>query len=128
MAASSDDIRSIARRSQDAWNEAFNRGDAAAVAGLYADDAMVLPPSHVIIRGAAAIRDFWHGLIAAGVKEHGITLIEAEADGGLAFAAGRWWAAGPGDDGKSEQFGGTVVTILRRRGDGFWTIGLHTWN
>jgi uncharacterized protein (TIGR02246 family) len=124
MAVSSDEFRGIVRRAQDSWNAAFNRGDAAAVADLYTDDAIVLPPSHVFIKGAASIRGFLHGLIAAGVKEHGMELIDAEAEGPLAFAAGRWWATGPGD----ERFEGSVVTVLRRQGDGSWPICLHTWN
>jgi ketosteroid isomerase-like protein len=128
MNASSNDIRDAVSRAQDSWNAAFNRGDAGAVAALYTDNAAVLPPSHVIIKGAAAIRDFWQGLIRAGLKEHGIEMIDAEADGGFAFTTGAWWATGPGEAGKSERFGGTVVTVMRRQGDGSWKVCLHTWN
>jgi uncharacterized protein (TIGR02246 family) len=125
MSALSNDIRSVVRRVQDSWNAAFNQGDAAAVAALYTDDAIVLPPSHVIIKGAAAIRDFWQGLVAVGVKGHGMEMVDAEADGGLAFTTGWWWAAGPGE---GERLGGTVVTVMRRQVDGSWKVCVHSWN
>ena len=43
----------------DAWTAAFNKGDAAAVAALYTEDAYVLPPGSVMVKGRAAIEAFW---------------------------------------------------------------------
>ena len=43
----------------DAWTAAFNKGDAAAVAALYAEDAYVLPPGSAMVKGRAAIEAFW---------------------------------------------------------------------
>src|SRR5271165_6117285 len=45
----------------DAWSAAFNNGDAAAVAAMYADDAYVLPAGHDMVKGRAAIAAFWKG-------------------------------------------------------------------
>jgi uncharacterized protein (TIGR02246 family) len=128
MNPSSDALKDVARRSHDAWNTAFNRGDPGAVAALYTDEATVLPPTHAIIKGTAAIRDFWQGLVAAGFREHGIEMIDAGADGDMAFTTGRWWASGPGAGGGTQRFEGVVVTLLRRQDDGSWKICLHTWN
>ena len=124
----STDIKKAVRHGNDTWNNAFNRGDAAGVAALYADNATVLPPTHAAIKGSAAISDFWQGLIKAGFREHGIELIDAEADGGIAFAIGKWSAKGPDGAGKLQSFGGTVVTVLKRQGDQSWKPYLHTWN
>ncbi len=55
-------------------------------------------------------------------------MLDAEAEGGFAFASGRWWANGPGEGGKAQQFEGIVVTVMRRQGDGTWKACLHTWN
>jgi uncharacterized protein (TIGR02246 family) len=43
----------------DAWTAAFNRGDTAAVAAMYAEDAYVLPPGADMVKGRAAIEAFW---------------------------------------------------------------------
>jgi uncharacterized protein (TIGR02246 family) len=43
----------------DVWTAAFNKGDAAAVAALYTEDAYVLPPGSGIVKGRAAIEAFW---------------------------------------------------------------------
>lgn len=45
----------------DAWSDAFNKGDAAAVAAMYAEDAYLLPPGHDMVKGRAAIEAFWKG-------------------------------------------------------------------
>jgi uncharacterized protein (TIGR02246 family) len=41
------------------WTATFNKGDAAAVAALYAEDAYVLPPGSTMVKGRAAIEAFW---------------------------------------------------------------------
>lgn len=43
----------------DVWTAAFNKGDAAAVAALYTEDAYVLPPGSAMVKGHAAIEAFW---------------------------------------------------------------------
>jgi hypothetical protein len=41
-----------------AWNEAFNKGDAKALAAQYTENGLVLPPTHEVVRGRAAIERF----------------------------------------------------------------------
>ena len=43
----------------DVWTAAFNKGDAAAVAAMYTEDAYVLPPGAELIKGRTAIEGFW---------------------------------------------------------------------
>jgi uncharacterized protein (TIGR02246 family) len=43
----------------DEWAAAFNKGDAAAVAAMYAEDAYVLPPGGEMVKGRSAIEAFW---------------------------------------------------------------------
>ena len=43
----------------DEWTAAFDKGDAAAVAAMYAKDAYVLPPGGDMAKGRAAIEAFW---------------------------------------------------------------------
>ena len=122
------EINRIVKNANDRWNAAFNRGDAAAVAELYTADGTVLPHTHAVIKGSAAIADFWAGMISAGVKDHGIELLDAQDAGDLAYSNGKWWANGSGDNGQAQRFEGTIVTILRKQSDGSWKTCLHTWN
>jgi uncharacterized protein (TIGR02246 family) len=45
----------------DKWADAFNRGDAKAVAAMYTADAYVLPPGAEMVKGRKAIEALWHG-------------------------------------------------------------------
>ena len=47
----------------EAWVAAFNKGDAAAIAGMYTDDATVLPQGAPMVKGATAIKDLWAGVM-----------------------------------------------------------------
>jgi uncharacterized protein (TIGR02246 family) len=128
MTQSTENIRDALQRANDGWNSAFNSGNADAVASLYTPDAVVLPSTHAFVRGTSAIRDFWNGLISAGVREHGIEMVDAQAVGDIAFATGKWSANAPADGGKTQRYEGTIVMVFRRQGDGSWMACLHTWN
>jgi uncharacterized protein (TIGR02246 family) len=41
------------------WSEAFNKGDATALAAMYTEDAYVLPPGAEMMKGRSAIAAFW---------------------------------------------------------------------
>ena len=43
----------------DKFTAAFNKGDAAAVATMYTEDAYVLPPGGDMVKGRSAIEAFW---------------------------------------------------------------------
>ncbi|NYD50644.1 hypothetical protein BJY14_006627 [Actinomadura luteofluorescens] len=52
-----------------AYVDTFNAGDATAVCGLYADDAVIEDPvGHPPISGRAAIEEFYSNAIAGGAK------------------------------------------------------------
>ena len=122
------DVRETIRANNERWNEAFNRGDAAAVAGLYAADATVLPHTHDVICGADAIRDFWQSVIGAGFRNHGIELIDVHARGDLAVETAKWRAEGPGEGGGRQEFGGSLVNVFERQADGSWKCRVPVWN
>ena len=50
------------------FGEAFRQGDSGAVAALYTDDAILLPPNSETIQGKEGIDAFWSGAIQMGVK------------------------------------------------------------
>jgi uncharacterized protein (TIGR02246 family) len=56
------------------WFRAYNGGDAETAAGLYAEDAVLMPPHAPVARGRAAIREFIAKDSAAS-KAAGLTLV-----------------------------------------------------
>ena len=51
--------KAAVQKLNDAWTAAFNSGDSATIAAMYAEDAYVLPPGADIVKGRAAIEAFW---------------------------------------------------------------------
>ena len=47
--------------------EAYNRGDAAAAADHYTEDAVLLPPNREMVSGKRAIQEFWKTAMDVGV-------------------------------------------------------------
>jgi uncharacterized protein (TIGR02246 family) len=107
-----------------AWDAAFNKSDAKAVTAFYADDAVLLPPTHDVLKGPTAIEKFWAGLFEAGVTGHKLELIEANGNADMAVAAARWSAKGK--DGAS--LGGIATHVFTKQADGNLKLRLQTFN
>ncbi len=111
------------------FDQAFNTKNPAAIAPLYADNAVVMPaPAGEPVSGVAAIQAFFTGLINAGVIEHQLTLSEAVEDGNLAYQRGKWAAAMLNEQGEKQSFGGNVHLVYRKQADGSWKAVTHIWN
>lgn len=123
-----DELRDVVRANNDAWNAAFNRGDAAAVTRLYTSDATVLPHTHDVVTGSNKIQEFWRSVIEAGFKDHSIELLEVHVNGEIACEIARWAATGPGEDGHPQPYGGSLVNVYEHQDDGGWKCRLHIWN
>lgn len=111
------------------FDQAFNSKNAEAIGLLYADNAVVMPaPAGEPVLGAAAIQNFFAGLISASVIEHQLTLIEAVEDGNLAYQRGKWAGAMLNEKGEKQTFGGNVHLVYRKQPDGSWKAVTHIWN
>ena len=122
-----EDLRSTVEAGNAQWNQAFNKGDAAAVAKLYTSDAKLLPPADKVVSGDKDIQAFFQSFIDAGITDHKIETVQVEEAGDKAMVAGKWQATGKDKDGKPETYKGSVVKMLERQGDA-WKTSLHTWN
>ena len=111
------------------FDNSFNAKNAAAIGELYAADAVVMPaPAGTPVVGAAAIQEFFQGLITAGVIEHQLTLTEAVEDGSMAYQRGKWAGAMMNEKGEKQTFGGNVHLVYRKQADGSWKAATHIWN
>jgi len=112
--------------------EAFNNNDAAAVAALYTEDAILVPDTGPVY-GRAAIEKFWAGLFK---KFHVSNQADKAAEdsphtigtaGNEAWSHGQWKVTLQGQDGKPFELTGNWTEIYRREGD-TWKKRLDTWN
>jgi uncharacterized protein (TIGR02246 family) len=101
---------------------ASNQGDAEALAALYADDAMLLPPDHEPIRGREAIGAFWRQGTDEGLE---VTTLAVEVDGDLGYSVGRYHLP-PTDEEPADS--GKYVMCLKRQRDGSWKLTADIWN
>jgi uncharacterized protein (TIGR02246 family) len=119
---------SAIRSSQDAWYKSFNSGDGAAVAALYADDAVVMAPNVPAARGIAAIRDYY-SKAAPEFQSTGLAAVEGPA-GDIGVSGDFAWQSTTytvTDKSGATVDAGKILTVFQRR-DGKWMIIRDTWN
>lgn len=107
----------------DKWVQAYNSGDAAAVAALYAEDATVLPPGTNAVHGREAIQAFWQGAIQHGIKNPVLTTESVEHFGKAAREIGH--VAFDTPEGHAE--GKYVVVWIHDKGED-WQLNTDIWN
>jgi len=122
--ADDDDAKAVLEAGAALFMEAFNTEDADALAALFAEDAVMLPPNQSAIFGRDAIR--------AGNREefamvdHAIELedLEIKVDGDLGYKAGRYRVRTK-DNVLIDR--GKYIEIWRKA-DGQWLIHRDIWN
>lgn len=105
------------------FTEALEKGDAAAMAALYAPDARVLPPGAPAATGEG-IRQVWQGFLDMGVTGARLTTESLEELGDVAIEVGRYEIRA----GTEVADAGKYVVVHRRQPDGSWRLGIDIWN
>jgi len=126
--AGDSDIRSVIESLNATWNEAFNRGDASAVAALYRENATLSPGNGKVLRGRAEIENLFQSFIDNGVAKHRIEIVDVRAEGDFAYEVARWSANGPEKDGKATNLRGVLMHVFKRGEDGEWKSVTQVWN
>jgi uncharacterized protein (TIGR02246 family) len=106
----------------DRYVAASNEGDAEALAELYADDALLLPPDHEPIHGREAIVEFWRQGTDEGLE---VSPLRLEVNGDVAYMVGRYRL--PPTEAESAD-SGQYVLCLKRQADGAWKLTADIWN
>jgi ketosteroid isomerase-like protein len=117
----------LRRVSQD-WTLACNTKQLDDLVDLYLPDAMVVRANVPAVRGAAAIREFFFGVLDAGMSEVEMDPIRSELFGDYGYEAGRFKSLVPSAAGKRREDRGKYLLMLNRQINGDWKIVADSWS
>src|SRR5262249_14905246 len=112
--------------------------DPVEMAGLYAEDGLILPPSGVPVRGREAIQKFWSGNSRTSLS---FRTLQKDVCGDSGFfvgtysaresRSGRFYPASPftllGSRSSRISMSGNFALCLRRGDDGNWKVASDMW-
>jgi uncharacterized protein (TIGR02246 family) len=107
------------------WMDFFNKGDFAAVASLYTDDATAFPPGSAMVKGRAAIAAMWKTM-AEKVSDPTVTTLEVKPLGPFAAREiGTFSLKTKGE--KPQAVVGKYVVVWEKVGND-WKLAADIWN
>lgn len=115
-----DKDRAAIRAVQDAWLKAAGVRDTKALAALYNEDAVLMPPNSAAITGREAIAAFFNSF--PPFKDLVLNQVEVDGDGNIAFARGSYSMTIVIDDKTSIAEKGKFLEVWRKQKDGTWKI------
>ena len=110
------------------WALACNTKQLDDLVELYLPDALVQRPNVPAVRGAAAIREFFFGLLEAGMSEVELEPLRTELFGDFGYEAGRCKSLVPIALGKRREERGKYLVLLSRQANGEWRIVADNWS
>jgi uncharacterized protein (TIGR02246 family) len=116
------------RRLTQEWVLACNTRQLDELIELYATDAVVLRSNLPAIRGAGAVREFFHSALEAGLGEVAVEPIRVEVLGDLAHEVGRYSALVPGTAGKRREERGKYLWVFAKQSSGDWKLVSECWS
>jgi ketosteroid isomerase-like protein len=105
------------------WMAAANAKDAAGIAALYAEDAMVMPANAAAVKGRAAIQSLWKGMVDQLGSNVTLTRVGGWQGGDTGYESGTFAAmmGGVNDTGK-------YLITFKKGADGKWLITNDIFN
>ncbi len=115
---------------ENAWEQAYEGGEAAALAGLYADDAYYMAPYSEAMRGGAELQSYFAGIMdQTSGRQITIERTDYGGSGDMAYSIGTYSVQMQmGDAEEPTTDNGKYLTLARRAGEGSWEIYAHIWN
>jgi uncharacterized protein (TIGR02246 family) len=109
------------------FSELYSRGDAAAIAALYSEDAIVFPPGAEMVKGRQAIAEFWKATRDSGVTDVALTTVDVGESGDLAYEVGTALLTVQPPGREPTTASAKYVVVWQRETDGSWHC-TDIWN
>jgi len=110
------------------WTLACNTKQIDDLMDLYSSDALLLRPNVPPVRSAASIREFFAGVLGAGLGEVEMDAVRVEIFGDTAYEAGRGKMLVPTLAGKRREERGKYLLFLVKQAEGNWKILADCWS
>ncbi|MBT8401444.1 MAG: SgcJ/EcaC family oxidoreductase, partial [Rhodothermia bacterium] len=121
---SEEDLATI-RAAGDAFEAAGASNDWTAVAALYTEDAVLMPPNAPSVTGRAAIQEVFEQFPT--ITSMDLTIEDIQGSGDLATVRGSYSLA-MDIEGDTVEDTGKYLEVRRKQADGSWPMIIDTWN
>ncbi|GJM34195.1 MAG: hypothetical protein DHS20C18_31960 [Saprospiraceae bacterium] len=120
----------IIRHNIAAFSKALMEQNYDAVVAAYTNDGKIFPGGRDILRGEAAIREYWTPKAGSTYRTsyHHITPEEIVIKGDTAYDYGYYEGKSINNEGKESSWKGKYVIVWKRVGKKEWKIYLDIWN
>jgi ketosteroid isomerase-like protein len=120
------DVARIRERTQE-FTRAFNTGDVQQMVGMYADQAVFMPPNTGALRGRDSLRGFYETLLADGATDLTMESREIGGHGPVGYESGTYVLYRRPDEGPHTRDRGKYLFVLRRYAGG-WLYEHAAWS
>ena len=97
--------------------------DADGMASVYASNGELISPAGPIVRGRAALKEYYIKRFASGAHGHAIKVQEVHVTGDGGYSINQFSVTVPGPGGTAHEEHGTIVAVYRHDPDG-WHMAL----
>ena len=123
-----DVVRALIEIQNGQYMTAYKGKDAAAVASLHTEDAVVLPPNLEMIKGREAIQNATTAEINAGGTDLALTTLDVYGSGDFAYEIGRYALKVKQDGQIIMQDSGKYIVVWEQVSKDNWLIKADIWN
>jgi uncharacterized protein (TIGR02246 family) len=113
------EVRSAATKLGQLYESNYAAKNADAMVQLYSEDGMLVSPAGKIIKGRAALKQYYEKRFSSGAKEHHIHVVDASVQGNRGFSIADFYVEVPKGDGTFRQESGHIIAVYVKDRDGW---------
>lgn len=121
-------VRKIVEAREAKYAAAYNRQDAAAIAALHTEDAIVMPPNRKMVKGPQGVQAMTEEDFQMGVGNLVLTTLSVDGSGDLVYEIGKYSASIQVSGQPAMQDSGKYLAVWEKQADGNWLIQADIWN